>query len=119
MGPKVDGFKPRKPQSREFAKLVNYRTYRIKPTQAMSLAKRTKVTNKALKFFNVKKVMCFTGKKPLEVFEFLATFVVTAEKVPIGEMEAMDILLDFLDGPGKSSMLTAQRTASTKGEEFI
>lgn len=60
----------------------------------------------------------FTGKQPLYVFEFLASFVITAKRVPIGEMEAMDILPEFLEGAARSSVRTAQRTASARGYEF-
>lgn len=85
----------------------------------MSLEKRTKQDSKALKFFRLKKVATFTGKQLLEVFEFLASFVVSAEKVPIGDMEAMELVTDFLDGAAGSSIRTAQRTSTARGNEFI
>lgn len=90
--------------NRGFRKLVDYRTYHIRSIQALSLQKRTKLANKALKFYQTKNVPSFTGKQPLEVFEFLEYFVITAERVSKGEMEAMDILPNFREGAAKSSI---------------
>lgn len=71
--------------NRDFKILVYYRTYRIRSIQALSLQKMTKLANKALKFFQTKNVPTFTGKQPLDVFEFLALFVITTELGPTGE----------------------------------
>lgn len=111
--------KSRKPMNQDFEKLVDYRTYRIRFIHALSLQKKTKLANKTLKFFQTKNVQTFTGKQPLYVFEFLASFVITEERVHIGEMEAMDILPDFLDGTEKSSVRTEQRIVSARRNEFI
>ena len=118
LGRRCAGLRTHKPLDSDFAKLTNYRTYRLLPTPPATARESLGKTRRSHKYLKQAGVAVFSGGDPLALFPFLATFVVSAERCELGEMEAVELLPDFLTGGAESSYQIAKGTVNASGAAF-
>lgn len=90
-------FAERNPRNRRFRKVLSYRKYRLEkrsPKQSGNIRKRVASWTKRMSTSVAK----FSGKDPISVLKFLATFKTAADNNGISEGGACLVLRNFLEG---------------------
>ena len=107
-GKAVPGLVPHTRTRREFRRLVDYRSYRLRDSRVRKEELRR--LSKMPYYLNLTITEKFTGLDPIGIFQFLARFVQQAETVDLKEGEAFALLSTYLDSPAKEHYESAKRS---------